>query len=374
MTESVGRSGGPTWGGALRLVALLVAAVVFFYLVVNLQSVLFQLLFALILATGLGPLVRQLERSGMSRGLAVLLIYVLLIIALIVLGVAVIPPIVEQVEEFARDAPRHGDEIVELLRSLREQFPFLPPLDEQLVEYARQLSGQLGVLGAQALTVARFALGIFSGALSILLVLLITLYLIVDHERIRDYFLSFFSEERHEQLRRVSDRIGERMGGWLLGQVFLSLTVGLVSWIGLTLLGVNGAVVLAVLAAIGELIPIVGPIAAAVPAVLVGFTQSVYHGIAALVLYVAIQQLENNILVPKIMERAVAIHPLAVIIALLVGGELYGIVGAIVAVPVAASLAVVLNEFRRGGELSPAQKSRPPETASARQETEPVEA
>ncbi len=136
------------------------------------------------------------------------------------------------------------------------------------------------------------------------------------------------------------------MGGWLIGQVELSLVIGVVVYLGLTVLGVQGALLLAVVAAVGEAIPIVGPVLSAIPAVIVALTQSPLLALATAIMYLVVQQLENNLLVPKIMERAVAIHPLAVIIALIIGGELLGIGGALVAVPVAAALAVILDELR----------------------------
>jgi predicted PurR-regulated permease PerM len=194
--------------------------------------------------------------------------------------------------------------------------------------------------------VARFALGVLSGALSLVLVLLITLYFVVDGLRIREYLLGFLLPAQRARVRAATDRMGQRMGGWLLGQLALSATVGLVSFVGLSVLGIKGALLLAVIAAIGEVIPIVGPIAAAVPAVLVAATYSPVQAVLTLVLYVLIQQLENNLLVPKIMERAVALHPMAVVLSLLVGGELLGILGAIVSVPVAAAISVALDEVR----------------------------
>jgi predicted PurR-regulated permease PerM len=343
---------GDFWALAVRIVAIAAAIGVGLWLAVTLRAVLLQLLLAVILATGLGPLVDRLQRAGLRRGVAVLLIYLALVLALIVLGVAVIPPIVRETEEFVRGAPTYGDLVTERLRDLRREFPFLPPLDEQLTEQIRGLGSQIGAIASQALVVGRFALGIFSGLLSVLLVLLITLYLIVDGARIREYLLSFLAPAQRGRVLAVTDRIGQRMGGWLLGQLALSATVGLASFLGLTILGIQGAILLAVIAAIGEVIPIVGPIASAVPAVIVAATQSPLQAIGTLVLYVAIQQLENNLLVPKIMERAVELHPLAVVLALLVGGELLGIAGALVAVPVAAAMSVVLDEVRR--ERSPA--------------------
>ncbi len=334
------------WRLALRIVLLTTAVVVGLWLVVMLSGVLLRLLAAVILATGLAPLVRQLHRLGLPRGAAVLLIYLAFILAVVGFLVLVVPPLVQQTAELVRDAPQYGARIQQTLLDLRKRFPFLPPLDQQLAQQVTGLGEQIGAVLTQAFVVLEFALGVFSGLVSAVLVLLITLYLIVDGARIREYFLSFVAPARRERLRRVTDRIGERMGGWLIGQVELSLVIGVVVYLGLTVLGVQGALLLAVVAAVGEAIPIVGPVLSAIPAVIVALTQSPLLALATAIMYLVVQQLENNLLVPKIMERAVAIHPLAVIIALIIGGELLGIGGALVAVPVAAALAVILDELR----------------------------
>ncbi len=363
------------WLLALRIVLLAAAVILAVWFAVAVQEVLLRLLLAIILATGLSPLVDRLQASGLPRGPAVLLIYAGLILLLIVLGVAVVPSLLDQVEEIVLAAPTYADRFMDWLHGLRETYAFLPPLDEQLLAQLRGLTGQLGAIAAQALIVGRVALDFLNGVLSIGIVLLITLYLIVDGPRVRNYLLSFVPAVHHDRLRLLFGRMGERMGGWLLGQVALSATIGLASYVGLTLLGVPGAVLLAVVAAIGEAIPMVGPVISAIPAVLVAATQSPAQAIATVVLYVVIQQLENNFLVPKIMERAVRLHPLAVVLSLLIGGQVLGIAGALVAVPVAAALAVALDELRRVPPPVPTALSAAPEdqrTASATPSDRPL--
>ena len=347
------------WGLAVRIVVVATVTVVGLWLAVVLRAILLQVLLAIILATGLGPLVDRLQRVGLPRGVSVLLIYLGLILGLVAFGLVVIPPILRELDEAIHSAPGYGDLLTERLRELQGQFPFLPPLDEQLAAQLRGLGSQIGAMASQALAVARFALRLFGGLLSAVLVLLITLYLIVDGVRIREYFLSFLAPAHRPRVRSVTDRMGRRIGGWFLGQLGLSAVVGLVSFVGLTVLGIQGAVLLAVMAAIGEVIPIIGPIAAAVPAVIVAATQSPLHALATLVLYIVIQQLENNLLVPKIMERAVNLHPVAVVLSLLIDSELLGLAGALVAVPVAAAISVVLDEVRC--ERSPAVSAAPKE-------------
>ncbi len=335
---------------AARIVGLAVLAVVAIWLLVMLRSIVLEVLFAVILASGLEPLVERLLRAGVPKAISVLLIYLGFILTLVLFGALVIPPVVDQLNELVAHAPVYADRLTQWLAQLREQFPFLPPIDQQFVEELRAFGGQLGAVASQALVVARFALGIASGLLSSFLLLLITLYLVVDGPHVRDYVLSFVSRERRARLRDVTDRMGERMGGWLLGQVVLSASVGTVTFVGLTLLGIPGATLLALVAAVGEVIPMVGPVVSAVPAVLVALSISPLWAVFTVVLYIVVQQLENNLLVPQIMQRAVQLHPLAVVLSLLVGSELLGIAGALIAVPVAAAISVGLNELRDRAE------------------------
>jgi predicted PurR-regulated permease PerM len=366
------------WAVAWRIVLLGLAVVVAVWLALAIQTILLQLLVALILATGLSPLVERLHGHGLPRGVSVLLIYVLFLVGLALLGLAVVPPVVDQAQSLITEAPQYPDRAVELLRELRGRFPFLPPLDEQLGEQIHQLGGQVGTLLAQALGVVWLVLGVFSGLVSAVLILLLTLYLVIDGPRIEAYVLSFFPPGQHARLGRVAQAIGRRMGGWLFGQVVLSVTVGALIYLGLTVLGVKGASTLAAIAAIGEVIPMVGPILAAVPAVIVALIQSPEQALATLVLYVIVQQVENNLLVPKIMQQAVELDPLAVVVAIMIGGELRGVVGALVAVPVAAALAVVLDELRdRGAVARPlaerVEAGATPAAASAAEAPQPAE-
>jgi predicted PurR-regulated permease PerM len=364
------------WRLAVRIIVLVTAIVLGVWLVVTLRQVLIQVLLAIILAAGLTPLVDSLARRGLPRGLAVLLIYLALILLIVGLGVLIIPPIADEVERLALTAPHYGDLVIERLRELREQYPFLPALDEQFAQQLRGLGSQLGVLASQALSVARLALGIFGGLFNAILVLILTLYLVVFGQTIRAYLLSFVAPGRRPRLVEMTDRMGRRMGGWLLGQLALSMTIGVVSYVGLSLLGVRYALFLAVVAAIGEAVPNIGPILSTIPAVLVALTHSPLLALATLGLYIGIQQLENHLLVPKIMERAVELHPFATIIALLVGLELLGVIGAILSVPVTAALAVALDEVRwaRGAAApAPAEAAAPlpadPEPPAARDTT-----
>jgi predicted PurR-regulated permease PerM len=227
----------------------------------------------------------------------------------------------------------------------------LPPdftggLNDLLRTGASQLTGFLN----QALAIVGLVLGVLGGALNGIFILFLALYITVDNERIQRYLVGFLPPDRRDQALEVTGRIGDRLGGWLRGQFMLSAIIGTLTLVGLSVIGVRYAMLLSLIAAVGEAIPMVGPIFSAIPAVIIAFFQSPLQGFLTLGLYVLIQQVENSLVVPKVMERAVSLHPLAVMVALLAGAELLGVTGAILSVPVAAALSVVVDEVRREQE------------------------
>src|SRR5690348_844604 len=335
------------WALAVRIVAVATAVVVGLWLLVTLRGIVLQVLIAVILAAGLTPLVERLHaRVGLPRSAAVLLLYLGFVLALVALVLLIIPPVIDQILGIVANAPAYEQALVNSLRDIQRTFPFLPPLDQKIGELVSNLGNQLDNIASQALRLVGLAASVFGGILNIFLTLLITFYFVVDGTRIRDYLLSFLTPRQRERVRPVADRVGDRLGGWLLGQIALSGVIGLASYIALSILGVPSALLLAVLAGIGEAIPIIGPFVTAVPAVIVALTQSPLTALLTIIAYLVIQQLESNILAPNIMGKAVKLHPLAVVFALLVGGSLLGIIGAIVSVPLTAALSVILDEIR----------------------------
>lgn len=347
------------WRVAARTVLLVFALALAVWLVVRLQTVLVQILLAAILSAGMAPVVNQLAARPWitigrwswrpSRGLVVLVLYLALVMLVSLLGAILIPPLANEIEDLVRRLPGYASDLQAWLLALPERYPFLPAIDlaAGLAEQLRAGAAQLATVLGQALVLVRVALGVLSGTLNGIFVLILALYLTADSERILRGVISFLPADRREQAEQVAWRIGERLGGWVRGQLTLSAIIGAITFVGLTLIDVRYAVLLALIAAIGEAVPMVGPIFSAVPAVMIAFLQSPLQGLLTLGLYIVVQQLENNLIVPKVMERAVALHPLVVLLALLSGAELLGVAGAVLAVPVAAALAVVLEEVRR---------------------------
>ena len=344
------------WRVLSRTVLFTIAALIALWLLGQLTSVLVRVMLAIILAAGMKPLVdrltaRELRRQGRwtpPRGLVVLVVYLIMIALVSSAGGLILQVVVVELQNLINGVPVYAPRIVEGVNNLLDVIPGGRDMVADF-DIAGQLSGivsQVFNVMGQAIFVFRQVLGLLSGLLDVLMILLMALYITTDGPRIARYLRAFLPPDRHEQASRVTGRIFVRLGGWVSGQIFLCVTIGVVSWVGLTLIGVPYAVVLALVAGIMEAVPNVGPIIAAVPAVIIAALYSPWQALLVALLYIGIQQLENYILVPKVMSKAVELHPLAVLLALMVGGELMGVLGAVLAVPIAAAISVIVDEIR----------------------------
>jgi predicted PurR-regulated permease PerM len=186
--------------------------------------------------------------------------------------------------------------------------------------------------------------GVVGGLFGLLTILILTFYILIEADALRDTMLRLFASRERARVAAASRDITVKVSAWLGGQLLLGGIIGATSAIGLWLLGIPFFYVLALISGIGELIPVVGPILAAIPAVAVAASVSLNKVLLVIVFFVIQQQFENHVLVPKVMERQVGVSPVTVIVALLIGGKLLGIIGAILAVPTAAILQVVFTE------------------------------
>ena len=308
------------------------------------REVLLIIYVAALVATGLSPLVTAIERrenalagNRVPRWLAILSIYLLVIGTLVGIGMLVIPPLVTQARE------------------LWEKFPELLHRAQQFLIDRGWLSRELSVreaveqapgTGGDAFeAVLRGLWGVVGGIFGLVTILILAFYFLLDSELIVNSFVRLFPRRQRRRVDEACRRITTKVSAWLGGQLFLAGIIGGSAAFALWLMGVPYFYVLALIAAIGELIPIVGPLLSAIPAIAVAATVSWPLALGVTVFFLAQQQLENHVLVPKVMSRQVGISAALVIVALLLGGSLMGIVGALLAVPTAAILHVLLGEF-----------------------------
>ena len=293
-------------------------------------------------AIGLSPLVNAIERlpnlrRRVPRWAAILVIYLCIIGTLVGIGILVIPAVVKQARDLAMELPR-------LIHQGQQWLIDHGWLNREMTaqEAVQQTtSGAPDAVGIIANAVWGFIGGVF-GSITILV---LTFYLLVGGDDIVRLFVRLFPREKRARVEDACRRVTNKVSAWLGGQLLLGGIIGSTAALGLFLMGVPFFYVLALIAAIGEMIPIVGPILSAVPAIIVALSVKPTLALGVILFFVAQQQLENHLLVPKIMQRQVGISPVGVIIALLIGASLLGVIGAILAVPTAAILQVLFEEL-----------------------------
>jgi predicted PurR-regulated permease PerM len=296
-------------------------------------------------ATGLAPLVRIIERQRivaisrrrLPRTAAILVIYGTVIASLAGLAAAVIPPMVRQSQEFWKRLPDYMDRAQQRLTSWGLLSPEASFKD--LLQQAPAGSGD--AVNVVIATLWGFVGGIFG----IVSILLLTFYMLVDSDRVFALFVRLFPRRDRNRVSDISALVASKISAWLGGQMLLGLIIGAMSAIGFFLMGVPYFFVLAVIAGIGEMIPMVGPLLSAIPAVLVALTVSPTLALGVAGYCWALQLLENNVLVPKVMGETVGLSAVTVIISLAIGSELLGFVGALLAVPTAAIIQVLFEEL-----------------------------
>ena len=270
---------------------------------------------------------QKLMNTNVSRPLAVLTTYLLAILIFVLAGTIIIPPVVSQAQVMLQSL--NG-----LTRSLNLSEGFDVSLAE-LIPEIKAASG--GVLSA--------ALSIFGNFALLISVLILSIYISLDWENIKSRFAELFSSKYSNKITGAIEEVEVNIGHWVKGQLFLMFVIGLFSYLGLILLDVKFPLALGLISGVLEIIPVLGPIIATVFAAVVAIADSPIKALGVVVLYFVIQQLESNILVPKVMQRVSGFSPLMILIALLIGNNLFGIIGAITAVPILMILTTIVKKF-----------------------------
>jgi predicted PurR-regulated permease PerM len=322
----------------------LALTVLFLWAAYLVRGALLLIYISALVAIGLSPVVTRLERRRirgtrpLPRWVAILEVYLLLAVVLVTVAIAILPPLIEQARGF-------WDAIPGLLDRGQTWLIERGILNQKL-SVGEAVQQAAGGGGADAVSTVVGALsGFVGGVFGFLTILILAFYLLLDSRQMFRNFIALFPKAERARVEDVSRRISSKVSAWLAGQVFLAAIIGTTAGFALGLLGVPYFYVLALIAGLGEMIPVVGPILSAIPAVAVALTVSPATALFVGIFFLVQQQIENHILVPKVMERQVGVSAGIVIIALLIGGSLLGIVGAILAVPTAAIVQVVFQEF-----------------------------
>src|SRR3954464_2580276 len=301
-----------------------------------------------LIAMGLSPLVKLIERPRnqgttrrVPRWLAILAIYAVLVAAVVFIGLLVIPPLVAQAASLWAKLPTEVKRFPTFL--IRHRLMTHRVTLEEAVQ-----SAPTGAGGNAVGTVLIAISSVIGGIFGLITILILTFYLLIEAGTMFEYLVRFVPRGRRADLATALRQGVAKVSAWLRAQFILAGVMGTFAAIGLGLMGVPYFYVIALIAAIGETIPIVGPVIGGITAVAVAITVSPKLALMVGTYFLVLHQLEANVLVPKIMERSVGVSPVAVMVALLVGGALMGLAGAILAIPTAALLSVIIEEVAAG--------------------------
>jgi predicted PurR-regulated permease PerM len=328
-------------GSILRIILILVL----FYGLFIIKNIILTLLTAIIIASAIEPGAAWLEKRKIPRTIAVLMIYVAVFLFFGGLFAFFMPMLFKEVVNMLNVLPEYIDTIIQ--SSTSKGFEGIAPLFSEST-FGDILKSAGGIFSGATLSFVTVASSLFGGLLGLLMTVVISFYLAVQKNGVTN-FLSIIVPNKHEEYAiDLWKRSQKKIGLWMQGQLLLAILVGVLTYLLLSILGIPNALVLALITAVFELIPVIGPILAAVPAIAFAFVDG---GATSAVLvagvYVVIQQLENNLFHPLVVKKIVGIPSLVAIIALIVGAQLAGFLGIVIAVPMAAALMEFLHDVEK---------------------------
>jgi predicted PurR-regulated permease PerM len=303
-------------------------------------NVLILVVIAAVLAIGLDPAVRRLERMNMRRGYAVTLIFVGFVAFVALFAWLVVPPLVRQISGLADDIPSYAQRLEARDDAIGRYFR-----EHDIAQTVKDFIADLPTKISNSFTTILGVAGkVTSAIFNVVTVAILTIYFMLSLHSMRKTSAVFVPEERRERAEHVMDQAVAKIGGYVSGNLVTSVICGFLALIALALFGVPFAIPLGLWAGLADLVPAVGSYLGAIPAVVVALFQSPLTGLLVLAYFLLYQQFENYYLVPKIMQNAVNLSPAAVIISTLIGGSLFGFAGALLALPAAATIKVIIYD------------------------------
>lgn len=305
-------------------VAIFILALWIVFLIRDLLIILFV---ALILMSALTPLVNFFVKMKIPKAISIVLTYIIIIAFVVAILFGIVPPLIEQSTRL----------VVTLPPLVAEAFK-ITNIDQSILQ---------SELSAFSRNIVSLTITLFDNVLTIIFLLVVTFYLLMERADLEKRVAALFIGNE-DRTKKLLEKIEEKLGSWLRGQLLLSVIIGVVSYIGLFLFNIPYALPLALFAGIMEVIPVIGPIVSSLPSILVALTISPVLGMGVAIMFFVIQQLENNLIVPQVMKRAVGLNPLVVMLAIAVGSRLLGFAGALLAVPIAVVLQIIAADIIEG--------------------------
>lgn len=306
-----------------RTVVFIIVLILSLWIIYLIRGLILILFVAVILMSALAPLVKFFTRFKVPRALSIAIAYIIIIAVVAGFFITVMPPLIEE-----------SNKLIVSLPILISQFFNNTNLDKSV--FQSELTNLSHNLFSLTLT-------IFDNFLTIIFVMVLTFYLLLEKDNLESHIgILFLAKE--SRARRSIVEIEEKLGAWLRGQLFLSLAIGILSYLGLWALNIPYALPLAMVAGVMEVVPVIGPIISAIPAIALALTISPLLSLGVAGMFFVIQQLENHLIVPQVMKKAVGLNPLIVILAIAVGSRLLGFSGALLAVPMAVVIQIIVTE------------------------------
>jgi predicted PurR-regulated permease PerM len=312
---------------------LVLVLIVLGWLIIQIRDIITSLFLSYIIMAAVLPLVNFLRKKKFPKIVAVLIPYSAIIIAVTLLIIPLVPFVSAQIQSLAKGFPQYLDKSAAIVG-----FKIDP---KQVNTY---LTNELSSIGQDAVTVTG---KVFGGFFSILTVFIISFYLLMYQDEFKKSFAALFHRDSRKSVLETMDKVNEKLGAWLRGQIILCLFIGVMTWVGLVLIGIPYPLPLALIAGMLEVVPTLGPIMSAVPAVVVALTVSPTLALIVVAMYIVIQALENHILVPNIMQKAVGLNPIIVILGITIGANLMGIPGALLSIPFISFIIVLFNSIEQ---------------------------
>ena len=317
-----------------------VAALYFAYLI---RTVIGLFLIAAFFAVAIAPAVNWLDRRRVPRWAAILLVYLGIAASIFGIGLLIVPPLVTGVENLSSDLPGYVDDLRhnETFRNYDDRYH----ITEKLTEQAKQLPTKLGDAAG---TLRDVTVGVFNKFVQLFSILVITFFLVKDGDRLLGFIYRQLRPEQGRRAQKIAGDISDAISGYVFGNFVISILAGLVTYVTLRLLGVPFALPLAILFGFFDLIPLVGAtLGGILVGIVVAFVNFPFGLIVWVVVLIVYQQIENNLIQPFVYGKAVELHPLIVIVAILIGAALLGVLGALIAIPAAAAVQAVVRDYWR---------------------------
>jgi predicted PurR-regulated permease PerM len=320
------------------------------WLLVQIKEILLATLVAAILAAGVAPLVSRLQairwtRGGwhFSRTWSIVLTFLAIIVCVLAVGAVVLTPLVYETQQFIANFPERISQLQALLENLHVRYSWLPDLSGLVKRLPQEVTDVTQYFAPAAGVAFRF----LGGIATLITILFLAFYMLVQGPTLREGFLALFARRDRAQVADVIDQIGAKFGGWVRGQLLLALIIGIAAGAGMAAIQMPFPYLLGIVAGVLEMVPMLGPTLGSIPAIFIALFQPSWKLVFTIIWYIIIQQAEGNFIVPRVMRSAVGLSPLLTILALIIGGKLLGIAGALLAVPVAAALQVIVGEIVR---------------------------